>query len=79
VIRNKKLSEEEFFKERAEVLAQWPTGKEVDLDEAIEYHKNLPPLKNYAKKLRYAKENNEISEVKIGGTAVTVLNGELIY
>jgi len=60
VIRNKKLSEEEFFKERAEVLAQWPTGKEVDLDEAIEYHKNLPPLKNYAKKLRYAKENNEI-------------------
>jgi trans-2,3-dihydro-3-hydroxyanthranilate isomerase len=26
-----------------------------------------------------SKENDEISEVKIGGTAVTVLNGELIY
>lgn len=26
-----------------------------------------------------SKENDEISEVKIGGTAVTVLNGELVY
>ena len=50
-IRNRKLSEEEFFKEREEVLAQWPTGKEVDLDEAIEFHKSLPPGKVLAKKL----------------------------
>jgi methylaspartate mutase epsilon subunit len=60
VIRNKKLSEEEFFKQREEVLAQWPTGKEIDLNEAIEYHKNLPPHKNFVKKLRYAKEHNKI-------------------
>ncbi|NLL21525.1 MAG: methylaspartate mutase subunit E [Firmicutes bacterium] len=60
MIRNKKLSEEEFFKQRKEVLSQWHTGKEVDLDEAIEYHKNLPPLKNFANKMRYAKEHNEI-------------------
>jgi methylaspartate mutase epsilon subunit len=60
VIKNKKLSEDEFFKQRQEVLAQWPTGKEVDLDEAIEYHKNLPPEKNFVYKMRYAKEHDEI-------------------
>ena len=60
MIRNKILSEEEFFKQREEVLAQWPTGKGIDLNEAIEYHKNLPPHKNFVKKLRYAKEHNKI-------------------
>ena len=60
MIKNKKLSEDEFFKQRQEVLAQWPTGKEVELDEAIEYHKNLPPEKNYVYKMRYAKEHDEI-------------------
>lgn len=35
-IRNKKLSDEEFFKKRAEVLKQWETGKQVsDLNENI--------------------------------------------
>lgn len=60
MIKNKKLSEEDFFKQREEVLAQWPTGKGIDLNEAIEYHKNLPPQKNFVNKLSYAKENNKI-------------------
>lgn len=60
MIRNKKLSDEEFFKQREEVLAQWPTGKGIDLNEAIEYHKNMPSHKNFVNKLRYAKEHNEI-------------------
>lgn len=59
-VKNKKISEEDFFKERKEVLAQWPTGKEIDLEEAIEYHKSMPPNKNFVNKMRYAKENNEI-------------------
>ncbi len=70
MIRNKKLSEDEFFKQREEVLEQWPTGKEiVDLDEAIEYHKSLPPLKNAVNKLKYAKEHNEIYAVCGAGKA----------
>ena len=36
-IRNKKWTDEEFLRERKEVLAQWPTGKQVDLAEAIEF------------------------------------------
>ena len=41
-LRNRRWTEEEFFQMRKEVLSQWPTGREVDLDEAIEYHKKMP-------------------------------------
>ncbi|MFC1942416.1 methylaspartate mutase subunit E [Chloroflexota bacterium] len=58
-VRNERLSDEEFFKEREEVLAEWPTGKDVDLDEAIEYHKQLPDSKVYARKLAEAKRNGD--------------------
>ena len=33
----------------------WPTGREVDLDDAIAYHKDMPPSKNYALKVAEAK------------------------
>ncbi len=55
-LRNKKWSNDEFFEVRKEVLNQWPTGKEVDLEEAIEYNKRIPDHKNFAKKLIKAKE-----------------------
>jgi len=48
-VRNKKIDEKEFLKERQEVLSMWPTGREVDLEEAIEYHKRLPDHKNFMK------------------------------
>jgi methylaspartate mutase epsilon subunit len=60
MIQNKKLSEDEFFEQRKEVLAQWPTGKGIHLNEAIEYHKRQPFSKNMVNKLKYAKEHNEI-------------------
>ena len=44
-IKNKKWTDDEFYKVRKEVLATWPTGSEVDLDEAIAYHKSLPEHK----------------------------------
>lgn len=55
-LKNQKWTEEEFFKTREEVLAQWPTGKDVDLQEAIDYNKKIPEHKNFAKKLMKAKE-----------------------
>lgn len=58
-IRNKRLSEDEFFLEREKVLALWPTGKEVDLDEAIEYHKNMHPSKVCARKFAEAKHKGK--------------------
>lgn len=55
-LKNRKWTQEEFFKERELVLNQWPTGKDVDLKEAVEYLKKVPDHKNFAKKLVKAKE-----------------------
>ena len=48
-LRNKRLDEDEFLKMRGPVLDLWPTGREVDLDEAVEYQKKLPESKNWHK------------------------------
>jgi methylaspartate mutase epsilon subunit len=47
--QDKVIDEEEFSRERQGVLSMWPTGKEVDFDEAVAYHKSLPDNKNFGK------------------------------
>jgi len=54
-IRNKKISDGEFSRLRQEVLAQWPTGRDVDLEEAVAYHKAMPDSRSFSKKLVDAK------------------------
>ena len=54
-IQNKRISDEEFAALRAEVLTQWPTGKDVDMQEAVEYHKNMPECRDFSSKLLKAK------------------------
>ena len=54
-IQNKKISEGEFSQLRQEVLTQWPTGKDVNLEEAVAYHKAMPECRNFSKKLVDAK------------------------
>lgn len=66
-IKNKKIPEAEFEQLRKEVLVQWPTGKDVNLEEAIAYHKSLPEHKDFAKKLIKAKnENRTLIEPRAG-------------
>lgn len=55
-LKNKKWTNDEFFNTREQVLRQWPTGKDVDLDKAIDYLKKVPEHKSFPKKLRKAKE-----------------------
>lgn len=55
-IRNKRISDEEFAAIRSEVLNQWPTGKDVDLQEAVDYHKKMPECRNFSDKLLKAKK-----------------------
>jgi methylaspartate mutase epsilon subunit len=55
-LKNKRLTEEEFFSQRKEVLNQWPTGKGIDLDKAVDYLKKVPEHKNFSAKLKKAKE-----------------------
>lgn len=55
-LKNKRLSDGEFFEMRKDVLSHWPTGKDVDLQEAVDYLKKVPDEKNFAKKLKKAKD-----------------------
>ena len=55
-LQNKKLTRDEFENIRKDVLTQWPTGKDVDLDKALTYHKSLPQKKNFSYILNKAKE-----------------------
>ena len=54
-IQNKRISDGEFAALRQEVLNQWPTGRAVDLEEAVAYHKSMPQSRNFSKKLLDAK------------------------
>src|SRR4030065_1785797 len=48
-VRDKKWDEDFFLKERKKVFSIWPTGKEVDIDEAIEYQKGLSERRSFVK------------------------------
>ena len=54
-IQNKRISEDEFSRLRQEVLSQWPTGRGVDLQEAVDYHKSMPQDRIFSSKLIAAK------------------------
>jgi len=58
MVHNKKLPLEEFLEIRKEILGRWKTGShpDLDLDRAVEKLKSIPDHKNFAKKLRKAKE-----------------------
>lgn len=55
-IANRRLTDEEFGQQRAEVLSEWSTGAGVDFEEAVAFNKTLLPTRNYAKQLAMAKE-----------------------
>ena len=57
-IQNKRISDGEFQSLRQEVLAQWPTGKDVNLEEAVAYHKAMPAQRKFSQKLLDAKTVN---------------------
>jgi methylaspartate mutase epsilon subunit len=43
-----RLPDDVFEDERRHILSTWHTGQRVDLDEAVEYHRTLSPLKDFA-------------------------------
>ncbi len=56
-IRNKRIPDAEFEALRSEVLTQWPTGKDVDFQEAVDYHKAMPKNRIFSQKLLDAKKD----------------------
>jgi methylaspartate mutase epsilon subunit len=58
-MRNKRLEMDEFTSCRQEVLKQWATGSDVNLNEAVLYHKALSRSKVCAEVLSKAKKEGE--------------------
>ena len=52
-----KMPMDEFRRQQKEVLASWPTGKDVNFQEAVDYHKALPDSKVFSKKLEQARKD----------------------
>ncbi|MBN2339177.1 MAG: methylaspartate mutase subunit S [Acidobacteria bacterium] len=50
-VRQERIDDAAFARMRREVLSAWPTGREVDLDEAAEYQRKMPEGKNFTKVL----------------------------
>ncbi len=55
-IKNARWRDDDFQAMRRDVLQQWPTGQEVDLEEAIRFHRSLPAGKIFAHKLAQARK-----------------------
>jgi methylaspartate mutase epsilon subunit len=78
-LKNKKWTEEQFFKIRKDVLNQWSTGKEVeDIQKGIDYCKSVPDHKNFAKKLIKAKEEKVTLAQPRAGVALIDKHIELL-
>ncbi len=69
-LKQKRMDEDLFLKMRETVLALWPTGKEVDLEEAIEYQNALPDSKRFGKVVRSLRESGRTVVFPRGGTAL---------
>ncbi|MDB5857189.1 MAG: hypothetical protein JWQ76_878 [Ramlibacter sp.] len=59
-VSDRRWTEEEFLAERGAALKEWPTGSEVDLDEAIAYHRDLPDHRVQPKQLARVKAEGGI-------------------
>ncbi len=69
-VKQKRIDEDRFLEMRQEVLAQWPTGKEVDLEEAVAYQLSLPESKNFMKVTERARQEGKTLIWPRAGTPV---------
>ncbi len=58
-LKNKKWTRDELERVRKEVLTQWPTGREVRLEEAFDFHRGLPERKVFSHKLNRAQDRGK--------------------
>ena len=77
-VKQERIDDDTFTKMREKELAQWPTGREVDLDEAVEYHKRMPDSKNFTKALAKYKEEGRIGLFPRSGVPVVEEEIELL-
>lgn len=69
-VSQKRIDEEKFLDMRKKVISLWPTTKEIDLDEAVEYQRNLPDSKRFYKQLQKVNEENRMVLFPRAGTPI---------
>ena len=77
-IQNKRIPDSEFYALRNEVLTQWPTGKDVNLEEAVAYHKAMPENRIFSLKLLKAKQEKRTLVQPRAGVPVVERHIELL-
>lgn len=77
-LENRRWEEAFFLEERKGVLEAWPTGKDVDLDEAVQFHLGLPQEKIAYHKLRQSLEEKRIYLQPRAGVALLSEHIELL-
>ena len=58
--KTQKIELSDFHTERQEVLGGWPTGREVDLEQAIDYQKALPDAKRFSLAMKIAEQQGTL-------------------
>lgn len=69
-VTNERWPEDRFLDVRRQVLAQWPTGAQVDLGEAVAYHRTLDASRSAAVCLTQAKAEGRVLMQPRAGVAV---------
>jgi methylaspartate mutase epsilon subunit len=69
-ITNKRIDDELLMKLRRQELDKWPTGKEVDFEDAVAYQKSLPDSKIWWKVMVKLREEGRMSVFPRAGTPI---------
>jgi methylaspartate mutase epsilon subunit len=77
-VKQKRIDEDKFLEMRKEVLAEWPTGREVDLEEAVAYQRSLPESKNFMKVTEKLRQEGKTTVWPRAGTPVLEDEIELV-
>ncbi len=77
-ITHNMLDWNELQEERKAVLAGWPTGQDVDLDEAVQFHSRLPSKLNFGMCLVQAREEGRTLAQPRAGVADLSSHRELL-
>src|SRR5665213_4282971 len=72
------IAADEFDRMRAQNLARWPTGADVDFDEAVAFQRALPEHKRLAVAMRRAHADGRCLTQPRGGFATLAMQKELM-
>jgi len=78
MLSEQRIPDETFKKMRHENLARWPTGAEVDFDESVELHKNMPLHKRLSHVMRRARAEDRCLVQPRGGFGTFAQHSELM-